>query len=156
MITKGSKIKLVKPMGLFNKIGEICEVVKINEDAVITFKCSLGMGCMSYNELDKYFEVCDNAKIKNKPKRTWNNWVNDVWVYFDKDGRNYKVPVKYRNNGKQVQLRTDWNYESNIQVKASCNKTDEFDLDLGLDIADHRMQIKLLQRDLEIFLDDLD
>ena len=156
MITKGSRIKLVKPMGLFNKIGEICEVVKINEDAVITFKCSLGMGCMSYDELDRYFEICDNTRVNKKSKRMWTNWIDDIWVYFDKDGRNYKVPVKYRNNGKQVQLRTNWNYEENIRVKASCNKTDEFDFETGLDIADHRMQIKILERDLEEYLDSLD
>lgn len=156
MITKGSRIKLIKPMGLFDKVGEICEVVKINEDAVITFKCSLGMGCMSYDELDKYFEVCDNVIIKKKPKRAWTNWTNDMWVYFDTNGSNYKVPIKYRNNGKQVQLRTNWNYEKNISVKASCNKNDRFNLETGLDIADHRMQIKLLERDLEEYLDCLD
>ena len=156
MIVKGSKIKLVKPMGVFDKIGEICEVVRIDENAAIKFKCSIGYGCMSYDELDKYFEICDNLNVKNKPKRTWTNWIDDMLVYFDQDGHQYKVPVKYRNNGKQVQLRTNWNYEENIQVKASCNKTDKFDFEMGLDIADMRLQIKLLQRDLEKFLDDLD
>ena len=155
MIAKGSKIKLVKPMGLFDKIGEICEVVKVNEDAVITFKCSFGMGCMSYDELDKYFEVCENVNVKKKPKRSWTNWTHDMWVYFDTDGKNYKVPVKYRNNGKQVQLRTNWKYQKNIRVKASCNKNDSFNVDVGLDIVDVRMQIKLLEKELNEYLDGL-
>ena len=55
MITKGSKIQLVKPMGVFDNIGEVCEVVNVTEDGVISFKFGNGMhlGCMSYGELER-------------------------------------------------------------------------------------------------------
>lgn len=161
MIAKGSRIKLVKPMGMFNKVGEICEVVNVNEDAVITFKCSFGMGCMSYDELDRYFEVegANVSKEKKKPKRKWSDWKYDTFIYYDFNGTNHTIPVKYRTNGKTIDLRTDWKYvtedKPNLRAKASCNKNDKFDFDTGLDIADNRMQIKYLQRLLEDELDDM-
>lgn len=58
MITKGNEIRLIKPMGVFDNIGEVCEVTDVLEDGVISFKfggCHLG--CMSYNEFEKYFEL---------------------------------------------------------------------------------------------------
>ena len=58
MITKGNEIRLIKPMGVFDNIGEVCEVTDVSEDGVISFKfggCHLG--CMSYNEFEKYFEL---------------------------------------------------------------------------------------------------
>ena len=160
MIAKGSRIKLVRPMGMFDKVGVICEVVKVNEDAVITFKCSFGMGCMSYDELDKYFVVegFNNTKPK-KYKRKWSNWEYNTYIYYDFSGNSHTVPVKYRNNGKTVQLRTNWKNvtedKPNLRVKASCNKNDDFNFNTGLDIADYRMQIKYLQRLLEDELDDM-
>lgn len=159
MIAKGSRIKLVKPMGMFDKVGEICEVVKVNEDAVITFKCSIGYGCMSYDELDRYFEVegANVSKEKKKPKREWSDWKYNTYIYYDFSGNSHTVPVKYRNNGKTVQLRTNWKNATedkpNLRVKASCNKNDDFNFETGLDIADYRMQIKYLQRKLEDMLD---
>lgn len=38
MITKGNEIRLIKPMGVFDNIGEICEVTDVLEDGVISFK----------------------------------------------------------------------------------------------------------------------
>ena len=157
MIVRGSKIKLVKPMGVFDKIGEICEVVRVDENAVITFKCSIGYGCMSYDELDKYFEVEDNKELKNKFKRQWTDWKYDSFIYYNFEGNSCVVPVKYRNNGKIVDLRTDWENATedkpNLRAKATCNKNDKFDFDSGLDLADYRMQIKFLKRKLEDMID---
>lgn len=54
---KGDRIKLVRKMGVFDNIGEICEVTDIQEGGVICFKfggCHLG--CMSYDEYERYFE----------------------------------------------------------------------------------------------------
>ena len=157
MIVRGSKIKLVKPMGVFDKIGEICEVVRVDENAVITFKCSIGYGCMSYDELDRYFEIKDNKELKNKFKRQWTDWEYDSFIYYNFDGTTSVVPVKYRNNGKIVDLRTDWENATedkpNLRTKATCNKNDKFDFDSGLDLADNRMQVKFLKRKLDDMID---
>lgn len=63
MIVKGNEIRLVKPMGVFNNIGEICEVTDVSEDGVISFRFGgLHLGCMSYNEFEKYFELVEREE----------------------------------------------------------------------------------------------
>lgn len=56
MIKKGDKIELVKPMGIFTNIGEICDVIDVTEEGMICFKFGeIHMGCMSEDEFEKYF-----------------------------------------------------------------------------------------------------
>ena len=58
MITKGNEIRLIKPMGAFDNIGEVCKVTDVSEDGVISFRFGGShLGCMSYNEFEKYFEL---------------------------------------------------------------------------------------------------
>lgn len=145
---KGDKIKLVKPMGMFTNVGEICEVVDVNEDGVISFKFGkngLHLGCMSYNEFEKYFEL-----VK---KNTWTAWERYKFAYNNLE-RSYKyIWVEYRTNGKVVQLRT-YDYEKDKFVKASfmCNSTDNFSLEKGLVLAEKRLIIKLLNKELDRYV----
>ena len=75
--------------------------------------------------------------------------------YADLSADIYRVPIKSRTNGKIVEIRTNWDYKPNIKAKASCSKNDEFDFDTGFDIADGRLQIKLLQKELQDKIDEL-
>lgn len=63
-IVKGDKIRLVKPMGVFTNVGEVCDVIDVNESGVISFRFGNGMhmGCMSYDEFTKYFEKYEEPK----------------------------------------------------------------------------------------------
>lgn len=64
MINKGEKIKLVKPMGVFTNVGEICDVIDVTEEGVICFKFGeVHMGCMSADEFEKYFEKYEEPKM---------------------------------------------------------------------------------------------
>lgn len=58
MLAKGSKIILKEKMGLFDNIGEICEVIDVDGSGIISFRFGEGMhlGCMSADEFEKYFE----------------------------------------------------------------------------------------------------
>lgn len=60
-MTKEDKIKLVKPMGAFTNVGEVCDIVDISEDGIISFKFCEGvhLGCMSYDEFERYFEIVE-------------------------------------------------------------------------------------------------
>lgn len=81
MIVKGNEIRLVKPMGVFDNIGEICEVTDVSEDGVISFKfggCHLG--CMSYNEFEKYFELVEK-EIPEKNDEDTDSMVENKEVY---------------------------------------------------------------------------
>ena len=63
MLNVHDKIKLVKPMGAFKNVGEICEIIDI-VDECISFKFGNGMhlGCMSMIEFEKYFEKVNPVK----------------------------------------------------------------------------------------------
>ena len=80
-MTKGDLIRLVKPMGVFDNIGEICEVTDISEYGVISFKfggCHLG--CMSYNEFEKYFELAEK-EIPEKNDEDTDYMIENKEVY---------------------------------------------------------------------------
>lgn len=64
-MTKGDLIKLIKPMGVFENIGEVCEVTDVSEDGVISFRFGgIHLGCMSYNEFEKYFELVEEDIVE--------------------------------------------------------------------------------------------
>lgn len=57
MLVKGDKIRLVNSMGDFTNIGEVCDVLDVDQNGVISFKfggCHKGM--MSHKEFERYFE----------------------------------------------------------------------------------------------------
>lgn len=66
-LTTDHKIKLKKPMGCFDNLGEVCEIVKIDTDEnVINFRFGANgvhLGVMSGDELKKYFDVIEPAVI---------------------------------------------------------------------------------------------
>ena len=88
MLVKGDKIKLVKPMGMFTNVGEICDVVDVNEDGVVSFKFGgVHMGCMSIDEFNKYFVKYEEPKITVTPDRieqVMNHSKVTVQTLFDK------------------------------------------------------------------------
>lgn len=75
MLRVGDKIVLKKKMGAFTNIDEVCEVIAI-EDHTISFKFGNGMhiGCMSEDELDKYFDVLNEAQQTTVTEDT----INDI------------------------------------------------------------------------------
>lgn len=81
MITKGNEIRLIKSMGVFDNIGEVCEVTDVSEDGVISFKfggCHLG--CMSYNEFEKYFELVEK-EVPEENNEDTNSMTENKEVY---------------------------------------------------------------------------
>lgn len=61
MLNTGDKIILTNEMGMFTNVGEVCEVVQVEDNGNIWFTFGNGMhlGCMSSDEFEKYFEVCE-------------------------------------------------------------------------------------------------
>lgn len=95
---KGDKIKLVKKMGMFDNIGEICEVINVDENGVISFrfgKNGMHLGCMSYNEFEKYFELVQETK------REWSSWKIKSLFYENLNGDHISTIIYYRHNGKK-------------------------------------------------------
>lgn len=137
---KGDRIKLVKKMGVFDNIGEICEVTDIQEGGVICFKfggCHLG--CMSYDEYEKYFE-----KVETPVKRTWSEWEIEEINFTDINGNRKTGYYRYRNNGKKVQVRSEA-----FKAEATCCKDDVFDFKKGLALAKSRLIVKYLDNQVK-------
>lgn len=88
MLVKGDKIQLVKPMGMFTNVGEICDVVDVSEEGVVSFMFGgVHMGCMSIDEFNKYFVKYEEQKITVTPDRieqVMNHSKVSVQTLFDK------------------------------------------------------------------------
>lgn len=93
MLVKGDKIKLIKPMGVFKNVGEICPVLDVLEDGMIIFSFGDGMhmGCMSADEFEKYFEKYEEPKeakvntvTKDHIEEIMNHSKVTVQTVFDK------------------------------------------------------------------------
>lgn len=137
---KGDKIKLVKKMGVFDNIGEICEVTDVQEGGVICFKfggCHLG--CMSYDEYEKYFE-----KVEEPVKRTWSEWYLNEIRFTDINGKDVRCNYLYRTNGKKVQIRC-----GAFKAEATCCKDDKFEIEKGLNLAKKRLVVKYLDNQVK-------
>lgn len=154
MITKGSKIKLVKEMGEFDNIGEVCVVIKVTEDGVISFKFGDGMhlGCMSYDEYEKYFvDYVEPQKIA----REWSDWEYDYVNYCDYTGEAMCCDIKVRDNGKKVQLVCTEGIHEGLKSESTCSNSDEFDYDKGYDLAYARLMAKMVKRDADLLAKDM-
>lgn len=150
-LTKGTKIQLTKPfMNGILRDGDIFEITNLDHNGIITFNAPFGTYVMSMDTFLKYFKVMEEEKKEDPKKRTWSDWEYDWFYFFDLDGDGYVAPIKFRENGKIVEMRTNYNDRENVKVRAFCNlKYDEFDFDKGLDVANARMTIKLLQKELD-------
>ena len=144
---KGDKIKLIKPMGMFDNIGEICEVINVDENGVISFrfgKNGMHLGCMSYNEFEKYFELVQETK------REWSPWKTERLFYENLSEYHISTTIYYRHNGKKVQVKYVFG-DTFIRTEASCHSEDEFNLNKGLRLAKCRLIVKLLKKETEDF-----
>lgn len=78
-----NKIKLIKPMGIFNEVGTICDILKVYDDGSIVFKWKCHLGYMSKNEFKKYFEFVKIPHDKNIIFRDCLKWcqINNKLFY---------------------------------------------------------------------------
>ena len=123
MLVKGDKIKLIKAIPGFDKVGDIFEINEILEGGMIRLDCSYGTGLMSYSEFEGYFE-----KIKTRKWGEWFYWVRADGHYL------------YRTNGKKIELKI-----GDLKVSASCNDCDVFQLREGLNLCLARIRVKQAQ-----------
>lgn len=147
---KGDKIKLVKPMGAFTNVGEICEVVDVQNGGVISFKFGGGkhLGCMSYDEFGRYFELVSGEDKVEKKKHGWTEWKEVIVLsgfYNPITNKHIHVKLEFRtDNEKRVQVRVK--DDPQLRSCSSCYKDDKFSVDDGYDLAKYRVYIKWLSK----------
>lgn len=134
---KGDKIKLVKPMGVFKNVGEICEVTDIAEGGVISFRFGgYHLGCMSYDEFLKYFEKVE--------ERIWSDWKDTKIAFYDMNDKKVNIILRYRDNGKKVQVRS-----GALKAESSCHSDDIFNFRKGFELATKRLIVKYLDNQVK-------
>ena len=133
MLVKDDKIKLVKPMGMFTNVGEICDVIDVSDSGVITFKFGNGMhmGCMSSDEFKKYFEKYE------EPKSVDINWIDKIV------------------NESQINVTTVFDKCTVVACKlpsgfvivesSACIDPKNYDKDLGVDICLNRIRDRICE-----------
>lgn len=90
MLKKGDKIVLKTPMGVFTNVGEICPILDVSENNVITFSFGNGMhmGCMSADEYERYFDKYEEPKVntvtQEQVDEILDNSEIEAWTVFDK------------------------------------------------------------------------
>ena len=128
MLIKGDKIKQVKEINGFNRVGDIFEVVDIDGNS-ISIKSDIGVGIMSYCEFEKYFE-----KVVEE---TWSEWK--TYYYNDKH------LLRYRTKGRL----TECEFSDGIHTFSKNMDEDEYDLEKGIKVCIIKYEIKLLQNKLK-------
>lgn len=123
MILVGNIIKQTKEIVGFNYIGENFEVTDV-KGTNVAFKGRMGVGVMTIDELNEYFE-----KVVIKPQ--WSEWMPDK-IYMD---HNYV----YRIKSGIIQYK---DVNSGTKVQSRCMKCDEFKLQTGLEICRLKMRLK--------------
>lgn len=141
----GDKIRLVKKMGVFDNIGEICEVTDIQDGGVICFKFGgYHLGCMSYDEYEKYFE-----NVEEPVKREWSEWKHEPICFRSLHNNNLAFNGRYRTNGKKVEFKVCFTKREAIKTSATCCRDDEFNIKKGLDLAKKRFIVKYLDQQVK-------
>ncbi|WP_313069905.1 hypothetical protein [Lacrimispora sp.] len=142
---KGDKIKLVKPMGAFTNVGEVCEVTDVTEGGVISFRFGgVHLGCMSYDEYEKYFEPYEEPV---KVEREWTEWEECEIEYVNENGLS-DVIIETRDNGKKYQVRTV-DFFVNLRAESTCSPSDEFNFEVGYDLTVARLRAKMAACDVK-------
>ena len=158
MITTNSILKLKKninisetPFAPFtsaipNILNAEFKVTSIHQDYISFINSSLGAGIISFDELDKYFNVFapnvpnDEFEIDPTPySAKWTKWTE----YTYPDGTSCLYRYKDTAYG-SVKLECKFIYinDGNLIGRACCHKDDEFNLEKGLEICKLRAYIK--------------
>lgn len=132
MLVKNDKIKLVKPMGMFTNVGEVCDIIDVNESGVITFKFGNGMhmGCMSADEFDKYFVKYEEPENENDSIE--DIMANSEYVVYKAFDKCTIVACKLPNGFVTVEY-------------SACVNPEDYDEEIGVDACLERIYGKIAE-----------
>lgn len=137
MLKKGDKIQLLKPMGMFDNVGEVCEVVNVLDDGIISFSFGNGlhMGVMSDDEFGKYFKIYDESVKKPTKNRVTSDIVDELI-----DNSEVIVDTLF-DNCTMVALRLPNSFV--IVETSACVDPDNYSEEIGFDICMERIRNKV-------------
>ena len=143
----GDKIRLVRPFGVLDNVGEVYDVVSIFKAGEIYFEYGNGYtGVMSYDEFERYFELVQVENKIEKKKHEWTEWRIVCSVFYNPiNDKHVHVNLEWRtDNEKRVQVRVK--DDSQLRSCSSCYKDDKFSINNGYDLTKYRVYIKWLSK----------
>lgn len=126
-IFRNDRVILVKEYDKLKAVGDVFEVANVTDTSVVLRHptTKVAVGAVDIKDFFTYFA---------KDFQGWTNWTVMV-------AQNGAIMGWYRTNGKKVQVKTN----SGERAEATCNKTDTFNLYIGVNMAFARCHKKFLQ-----------
>ncbi|MGL4450710.1 MAG: hypothetical protein ACRCTZ_05925 [Sarcina sp.] len=130
MLVNGNKIKMIKAIPGFDRVGEEFEVSNVSEDGTITIRTSYGVGVMSYKEFENHFELVKEYK-----------WVklSEFFGEFEEDELEDLAKLSI-GSLVDIEIQTDCEYFIKLkygffEVGSYLHPEDEFDRKRGINIC---------------------
>lgn len=126
-IFRNDRVILMKEYDKLKAVGETFEVANVTDTSVVLRNpmTKVAVGAVDIKDFYNYF---------TKEIQKWTDWT----VLVINGGQTVGW---YRTNGKKVQVKTN----AGERAEATCNKTDKFNLYLGVNLAFSRCHKKFLQ-----------
>ena len=130
-IMRGDKVVLIKEHAKMKMVGATVEVGNITETSVVLRNpiTKVAIAAVSIDEFYDYFK----HELNN-----WTSWTELMII----DGIYSQTIGWYRTNYKKVQVKLN----NGVRAEATCNKTDQFNLYLGVNLAINRCNRKTLEK----------
>lgn len=131
-IKRGYTIRLVKPMGAFKNVGELCQVTEVDDSAIFFRFGKVHLGCISFDEFDKYFELVGTVQpisTKDRVDALLRNATIYERVVFDKC---LIIAIKLENG-----------YV--LAESVASEKTESFNYEAGKDYCISKIRNRLIQ-----------
>lgn len=115
----------------FKKVGEVFEVASILENSFLLrdSKTAVALGVVSFEDFENHFVHEENFN-------GWTNWMPII-------GYDGQSDAYYRTNRKKTQVKFLTN---KVRAESCCNKTDNFNLAFGIQVAYLRCLNKSLEK----------
>ena len=125
-IMRGDKVVLVKEHEKMKMVGATLEVGNVTETAVVLRNpvTKVAVAAVGIDEFETYFA----PEIQG-----WTPWTELIVM-------GGQIIGFYRTNGRKVQVKL----HNGVRAEANCNKTDAFNLYIGVNIAINRCHKKML------------
>lgn len=130
-IMRGDRVVLIKEHDKMKMVGATLEVGNVTETAVVLRNPTTKVAVAAV-DIDEFYTYFVN-EIKG-----WTPWTELVVMTGQSIGW-------YRTNGKKVQVKL----HNDVRAEATCNKCDQFNLYIGVNLAVNRCHKKIVNQAIE-------
>lgn len=141
-VLKFDRVVLTKELDdTIKKVGDVFEIANILDNSFLLrdAKSRVALGVVSFEDFEKHF-------VKEADFKGWTPWTPIIGF----DGQS---DVLYRTNRRKTQVKF---LKDDIRAESCCNKTDDFNLFFGVQVAYRRCMDEALERKKKVYEDKLE